>query len=115
MKQDQAEFEITFFERLLKETPGFVDALGPLAELYTQKGLHKKALVLDRRLVRLKPEDPVVHYNLACSLALVGEKDGAFQALEQAVKLGYRDFRHMHKDSDLKSLHGDPRFQELIK
>lgn len=115
MKQDQADFEISFFEGLVKESPDFVDALVPLAELYTQKGLHKKALVLDRRLARLKPEDPAVHYNLACSLALIGEKDLAFQALERAIETGYHDFEHLIRDSDLKSLHSDPRFQKLAK
>ena len=114
MKQDQADFEIGFFERLVEESPEFIDALVPLAELYTKKGLHEKALLIDRRLARLKPADPAVHYNLACSLALAGQKDEALGALERAIRLGYDDFEHLKRDTDLKSLRDDPRFQSLL-
>ena len=114
MKGGETDFEISFFERLVKESPDFVDALIPLAEAYTKKGLHDKALVLDKRLARLKPNDPTVHYNLACSFALAGKKEEAFQALEQAIGLGWHDFEHLKKDSDLKILRDDPRFQQLV-
>lgn len=109
-----ADFEISFFEGLVKRNPNFVDALIPLAEAYTKKGLYRKGLVIDKRLARLRKYDPVVHYNLACSLALVGEKDEAFLTLGRAVQLGYRDWEHLKRDPDLKSLQDDPRFEALI-
>ncbi len=114
MKEGASDFELTFFERLVKNNPNFIDALIPLAEVYTRKGMYDKGLQIDKRLARLKKEDPTVHYNLACSLALVGDKDDALEALERAIKLGYRDFDHMKKDSDLKTLREDPRFKSLI-
>ena len=114
MIQETADFEISFYERLVKGNPNFVDALIPLAEAYTRKGLYEKGLQVDRRLARLRKHDPVVHYNLACSLALVGKKDEAFSALERAIRLGYHDFDHLKKDSDLKNLRDDPRFQSMI-
>ena len=113
MIQDTPDFEISFFEGLVKKNPNFVDALIPLAEAYTKKGLYRKGLVIDKRLARLKKKDPIVHYNLACSFALVGEKEEAFLALGRAVKLGYHDFEHLKRDPDLKSLHDDPRFKTL--
>ncbi len=114
MPKEDADFEINFFERLLKEDPQFVDALLPLAELYTKKGLHEKALELDWALSKLRPDDDLVFYNLACSLALLNRKEEALQSLEQAVKLGYDDLNHMKKDPDLKSLRQDPRFLALL-
>ena len=114
MKEVAADFELVFFERLVKDNPNFVDALIPLAEVYTRKGMYDKGLKIDKKLAHLKKEDPVVHYNLACSLALVGEKEDALSALERAIKLGYRDFEHMKKDSDLKILRDDSRFKVLI-
>jgi tetratricopeptide (TPR) repeat protein len=114
VRQGQAEFEIVFFEGLLEKDPNFVDALIPLADLYTKKGLYEKGLELDRRLAKLRPEEPVVRYNLACSLALMGKKDDAFEALERAIELGYDDFEHLKKDSDLKRLRNDPRFKSLL-
>ena len=114
MKEGASDFELTFFERLVKNNPNFIDALIPLAEVYTRKGMYDKGLQIDKRLACLKKEDPIIHYNLACSFALVGEKDDAFTSLERAIKLGYRDFDHMQKDSDLKILREDPRFKSLM-
>lgn len=114
MTKDEAlDFEIVFFEGLVKKSPNYEDALIPLAEAYTRKGLYEKGLAIDQRLARLRKDDPVVHYNLACSFALVGKKDEAFQALERSIQLGYNDFEHLKKDSDLKSLRTDERFQIL--
>ena len=114
MKEAASDFELTFFERLVKNNPDFVDALIPLAEVYTRKGMYEKGLKIDRKLAHLRKEDPMIHYNLACSLALVGEKEDALSALEHSIGLGYRDFDYMKKDSDLKILREDSRFKSLI-
>jgi len=114
MKSSSLDFEIKFFEDLIKDNPKFVDALIPLAEAYTKKGLHKKGLTIDKRLARLRKEDPVVHYNLACSYSLTGQKKEALTSLEKAIALGYRDFEYILKDKDLKNLHSDSSFQSLI-
>lgn len=114
MPKEDLDFEIDFFERLIKDDPRFVDALLPLAELYTKKGFHEKALEIDLALSKLRPTDDLVFYNLACSFALLNRKEEALEALEQAVKLGYDDFVHMKKDPDLKCLRGDPRFLSLL-
>ncbi len=114
MKQDPISFEIAFFEPLVKANPHFIDALIPLAEAYTKKGLYEKGLQIDKRLARLLKRDPTVHYNLACSYALLRKKKEAFSALQKAVKLGYSDFNHLRQDADLKSLHSDPHFKKLV-
>ena len=114
MAKEETDFEIKFFERLVADNPDFVDALIPLAELYTRKGIHEKALELDLRLVKLKPEDEIAHYNLACSLALMGKKEEAIQALQRSIEQGYDDFKHMKRDPDLAALRDDPRFKALL-
>jgi len=113
-KKNLLDFEIEFYENLVRQKPHFVDALIPLAEAYTKKGLYKAGLQIDKMLAQLNPEDPVVHYNLACSYALDGEADLAIETLQTAIKLGYSDFDHLKKDRDLLSLHSDPRFQTLL-
>lgn len=113
-QQETLDFEISFFEGLIKKNSNYIDALIPLAEAYTKKGLYAKGLLIDKRLARLRKRDPVVHYNLACSFALVGKKDDAFSMLKHAIQLGYNEFEHLKKDPDLKNLRDDPRFQSLI-
>ena len=111
---EDLSFEIRFYEALLADDPDFADALVPLAEAYTKAGLYDKGLEADQRLARLRPTDPTVHYNLACSYALTGDKDKALATLERAIELGYRDVDFLMKDKDLVSLRDDERFAQLI-
>lgn len=106
-------FEISLYESVLARDPDNVEALLALGEALTRRGSYAQGLDVDQRLVRLRPADPVVRYNLACSLSLLGRPDEAFEALGQAVDLGYRDLKHMDADPDLASLRPDARFAAL--
>lgn len=54
-------------------------------------------------------------YNAACSWALAGYPDSAFFNLQRiADKVKYSDYNHLNKDSDLTSLHSDPRWKPLL-
>ena len=52
--------------------------------------------------------------NIACIHALEGDKDGAIEALANAVDAGFNDLAWAAKDGDLKSLREDPRFAKLV-
>ena len=108
------DFEVRFYEGIIKRRPDYIDALIPLAEAYTRNGLYQKGLAIDKRLAVLCKDDPVVFYNLACSQALVGQKREALAVLKQAIALGYQDFAHLLKDPDLDSLRDDPAFKKMI-
>ena len=112
--KDQMNFEISFYEGVVRQKPNYVEALIPLAEAYTRKGLHEKGLEIDRRLARILKDDPVVHYNLACSYALLEKKAESLKALRRAIRLGYCDLEHLKNDSDLKCLHTEPAFQKIL-
>jgi tetratricopeptide (TPR) repeat protein len=92
-----------------------VPALVELGAVLTRLGRYDEGLQVDQRLVRLEPLEPIVHYNLACSLALLGRADDAIEELGRAIDLGYEDAEHMLKDRDLRSLRRDPRFEELAR
>jgi Flp pilus assembly protein TadD len=106
-------FEIEMLEHLLAQAPDDLELLAELGALYTRAGLFEKGLEVDRRLVELAPENPVSHYNLACSYALLGRLDLAFASLDLAVARGYRDLAHLDRDPDLDPLRSDPRFALL--
>jgi len=86
-----------------------------LAHLYTQSGRIDEGLKMDRKLVRLQPDDPTTHYNLACSLSLMSDLTSSFKALKRAIELGYDDLMFMNGDPDLSNLRGDNRFKALVK
>ena len=113
-RQSDHEFEIGFFESVLKRDPAYTEVIEILGGLYTKHGRITDGLRMDRRLVRLLPDNATAHYNLACSLALVKRKAEALRALRQAVALGYRDFDWMQQDPDLEGLKNHPAFQALL-
>ncbi len=113
--ESQLDFEIDFFGRLLERDPYFVDALRAQAHNLAVKGQHARALQLDRRLVRLIPEDAIAWYNLACSYTVLGMIDPGFFALQRGLELGYAHARRLRRDPDLKALRRDPRFARLLR
>ena len=113
--QDQLDFELAFFGGILEQSPDYVDVLRILGSLLTLKGRFAEGLKIDRRLVRLRPEDALAHYNLACSYALLQRTDQSIKILRRAVELGYRDFRYMREDHDLAAIRHDPRFRQLLR
>lgn len=112
--ENDDRYELSIYERLLADDPCFVEAMFPLAELYTHLGEYEKGLAIDRRLAREYPDDSSVYYNLACSLSLCNKIDEAFDTLDRAVALGWDDIEHLQNDQDLDNLRSDPRFLRLI-
>jgi tetratricopeptide (TPR) repeat protein len=114
-EQNQLDFELEFFGRILERHSDFVDVLRVQGNNLTLKGRYAEGLQIDKRLVGLRPGDALAHYNLACSYALLKRPEQALKTLRRAVELGYRDFRYMREDRDLDSIRHDPRFRQLIR
>jgi tetratricopeptide (TPR) repeat protein len=114
-EQTQLDFELEFFAPILERDPAYADALRVHANNLAARGLYARAMQADRRLTRLTPERPIPWYNLACSYAVLGMTDRAFDALQRALDLGYRHIRHLCRDPDLKALRHDPRFGRLLR
>ena len=112
-KEDPA-FEITFYESILRRDPSYTDVVEILGGLYTKVGRVSDGLKMDRKLVRLLPDNATAHYNLACSLALSKRRIDALRSLKQAVALGYTDFDWMTQDPDLEDLKDHPEFLKLL-
>ena len=114
-ERTQLDFELEFFGKVLANVPDFADALRAQACNLTMKGRLQDGLVVDEKLVTVRPTDPTAHYNLACRYALLKQRDKAIVALRKAVELGYRDFDFIKEDHDLDSIRKDPRFRKLLK
>lgn len=113
-KRENFDFELGFFESLHRRMPKDVQVVSILAHLYTQTGRIDSGLKMDRKLVRLSPEDPLARYNLACSLALKERFADAVEALREAVAMGYRDFDWMRNDPDLADLQDYRGYREFL-
>lgn len=108
------DFEVQFFESILRRSPKDSNVIEILGGLYTKQGRINDGLRMDRRLVRLQPENSTAHYNLACSLALKKRNPEALRSLEKSVELGYIDCEWMHQDPDLEGLRENPGYKKLL-
>jgi len=106
------------------EHPDTLKSMGNLALVYEFEGKHAQAEALLVQTLEIRksvfgsehPETATTLYNLGCFAARRGDQDQAFALFSQSVDHGlppYLDLG-MEKDSDLDSLHGDPRFAALV-
>jgi tetratricopeptide (TPR) repeat protein len=109
----ELDVQITFLDGLVRRDPQFVEALQILGDCCALRGKHEQSLQVDQQLARLQPRNPLVFYNLACSHSLNGDVDQAAAALEKALALGYRDFKWLAADPDLRRLRQHPLYHRI--
>jgi len=109
----ELDVKISFMEGVTRRDPAYVEALQILGDHYTQRGRFEYSLKVDKRLSKLEPDNPLVFYNLACSYSLNGDYDAAVSALDQALVLGYRDFKWLARDPDLRKLRKHPGYRDI--
>ena len=106
--------EVAFLEGVRARLPRHPAVIESLGCLYTEMGRYQEGLAADREMVKIQPGSPTAWYNLACSLALTGQTDDAFAALERAVALGYDDAEWLRTDDDLALIRTDARFVRIL-
>ena len=68
-----------------------------------------------RKGLELMPGDATWQYNLACALAYRATPDAALEALEKAVKAGFRNAKVIEEDNDLKRISSNVRFKAIVQ
>jgi tetratricopeptide (TPR) repeat protein len=107
------DIEISFIEGIVRRDPHYVEALQVLGDNYTRRGRFNEGLRIDEQLALLRPNDALTCYNLACSYCLTSQIELAIATLHRALDLGYRDFKWLARDPDLKGLRRHAAYKEL--
>jgi tetratricopeptide (TPR) repeat protein len=81
---------------------------------YEKKEYDKAIRDFDQTLL-LDPKYADAPYNKACCYARQERPEPALENLRLSIELGFRDFEHMAKDTDLDSIRGDDRYKTLLK
>jgi C-terminal processing protease CtpA/Prc len=99
---------------LLAQTEsGNANLISEAESAYSSKN-YQHSLEMYSKVLAQGAEDASVAYNAACCASLLNRNDRAFQLLDRAVDFGWIKLRHMKRDSDLETLHGDSRWGELL-
>jgi adenylate cyclase len=67
------------------------------------------------RAFEIDPSDRILHYNIACAYAIMGEADKAMDFLEKMPETSLRNVDWMENDGDLDSLRDHPRFKQIMR
>jgi tetratricopeptide (TPR) repeat protein len=80
---------------------------------YKRTGRLDLAIEAVERALAADPDEPLLHYNLACYCSLAGDRDRAVQCLARAVEMepSYRDM--VDGEPDFDPVRSDPDFQAV--
>lgn len=111
-----AIFFLFFIQAWSQNTAGYTENIKKAWDLYNQKEYLNSAKAYSLAFAlnggKGTQED---RYNAACSWALAGNADSAFHYLfGVAEKNNYDNYEHITRDTDLDSLHADPRWDKVL-
>ncbi|HEU4809708.1 MAG TPA: TIR domain-containing protein [Sphingomicrobium sp.] len=114
--KDAAKTTLERAEKTIAKDPTNCSALAMGASALTAFGEKERARDWVRRALLLDPDNLMVRYNLACSLALeLDDPEGAIEALKPFFEqvTSKTIMRHLAVDPDLDPIRDDPRFKEM--
>ncbi|GAA4310708.1 TPR end-of-group domain-containing protein [Nibribacter koreensis] len=96
----------------------------PAHEAFNKKGTEEynkknytQAIDQYQQAIKATPQGAHVrstYYNIACCYALLGQKEPALKALQQAVKAGYKNVSHLKTDTDLDLLRKEKTYLQVV-
>jgi tetratricopeptide (TPR) repeat protein len=111
----------TELAEIVRDQPDYAEALCTLGVVDAALGNKEDAIREGERAVEIMPvsknaiEGPAFIKYLALIYAWTGDKDHAFQRLEEAAKLpGFLSYGELRLDPKWNPLRGDPRFDKIV-
>jgi serine/threonine protein kinase/Tfp pilus assembly protein PilF len=102
-------------ELQLRQYPDDVRARILLAADLANLGQPEEAVLHVRIAVAMRPTDSNVLYNAACTYGSLAMKADAMEMFQRCIKSGYSNSAWAINDPDLKILHDDPEFRNLVR
>lgn len=62
----------------------------------------------------ISPNDPALHFNIACAYSLTEKKDEAFEHLDLAVQNGFKDFDKIRTHDALAFIRVQPEYENFV-
>ena len=102
------------FQRSQAERPDDLSARLGMAWCYKRSDQLPKAIAAMKEAYRTHRTEPIVLYNLACYLALAGEKEQALSWLGRSLRMQPSLRKLIPDESDFDRLRHDPDFQLVV-
>lgn len=114
LKKGDLRAALAVYEELTRTNPECGDAWFKLGYTLHTLGDLDRAVVAHLKAATFPEVRATALYNAGCAYALKGDPKMALAALEVASETGLSNKSWLMQDPDLKSLHGDKRFEEIV-
>ena len=112
LNKGNREEAITHYRMALHHNKNFEEVYVNLSTAYLSEKKFDESRKTLSTLEKINPLNPSLHYNLACYHALTEQDGPALKALQRAVELGFKNFKSVESDPDLKNLRSSPKFEQ---
>jgi serine/threonine protein kinase/Flp pilus assembly protein TadD len=106
--------QIQVLQEQLRQVPEDARAWILLASDHASLGESEAAMRELQKATSLRPRDPIIVYNAACTYGVMNKKTEALELLKRLGEVGNFSFDWASRDPDLACLHEDPEFQRLV-
>lgn len=111
-----AHRSLALCEKILQLEPDHGGALGFIVSALVHLNESERAREWARRATLFDPDNLRMHYNVACSMAVLGDGETAIALLQDLLPKVHGGWvSWMRSDTDLDSIRDDPRFIALIE
>jgi hypothetical protein len=115
LKKKQQSKDNTFNNILARRilTQYFISTYEAAAALLREQkyGLAAASFALDAQLL---PDNPQIHFYLACAHSQAGNKKKALAALKEAVKKGFNNLSRIEESAALNSIRNEEEFKKIV-
>ena len=110
-KEGRFEEAIGNYKKALHHNKTLKEAAINLSTAYMKSLNFDEALETLKVGMALDSTNPHIHYNYACYYSLIGQPKASMEKLQEAVRLGYTNFKQIETDPDLEKLRQSPEFK----
>ncbi len=110
-KEGRFDEAIDNYKKALHHNKTLKEAAINLSTAYMKNSNFDKALETLKVGIALDPTNPHIHYNYACYYSLTGQPKASMEKLEEAIRLGFTNFKQIETDPDLEKLRRSPEFK----
>jgi tetratricopeptide (TPR) repeat protein len=111
----ELEFDEKRFEPRHAYYPPSGESLKREAIALFRQGDYAGALSVFERALETAPDNPALHFNLACCRSMLRDADAALYHLDKAFQYGFTDLERVHRHKALSYLRALPAFRDFVE
>ena len=104
LREGHLKQAIGHYEMALRHDADIIEVYVNQSTTQLRLGQFPEALKTLNQLAEKNPDNPMLHYNLACYHSLTQQPEIALEALEKALSLGFKGKDEIFKDPDLENV-----------